>query len=143
MFISGMGGAAALSGAAAVQASPPGASNYDPKVGAALNFEAGYHFDDRFSAQAGYIWNRNRIIASEVSGALFTQRISTQSEHAFGGEFMVYFRPRSSWVRPYLSAGPAWVAPFTWVLPLTFASVGCIAFIAAEAIARAVAPKSS
>jgi hypothetical protein len=41
------------------------------------------------------------------------------------------------------AAGPAWVAPFTWVLPLVFASVGCIAFFAAEAMARAISAKLS
>jgi hypothetical protein len=35
------------------------------------------------------------------------------------------------------------VAPLTWVLPLVFASVGCIILIAAEAIARAVAARIS
>ena len=41
------------------------------------------------------------------------------------------------------AAGPAWVALLTWVLPLVFASVGCVAFIAADAIARAITAKFS
>lgn len=109
MYVSGLGGVAALSGAAAAQSSPPATSSYDAKVGAAFNMEAGYHFNDWISVQAGYIWNRNQIVTTEFNGVALVQRSSRQSQHAVGGEMLLYFRPRSSWVRPYLSAGPAWV----------------------------------
>ncbi|MBI4910247.1 MAG: outer membrane beta-barrel protein [Acidobacteria bacterium] len=108
-FLAGLGGAAAVSNAAAVQSQPPAASNYDSKVGPACNVEFGRHLSDWISVQGGYIWNRNRIITSEVAGAVFRQSIETQSQHAVGADLMGYFRPRSSLLRPYLSVGPAWV----------------------------------
>jgi predicted alpha/beta hydrolase family esterase len=40
-------------------------------------------------------------------------------------------------------AGPSWVAPFTWVLPLAFALVGAVGVIAAEPLARAISAKFS
>lgn len=109
VFVTGQGGAAALSNAAAATGSPPSASNYDSKVGNSFNAAVGYHYSDWVSFEAGYIWNRNRIISSEVTGSNFRQFNQDLSQHAVSGEFMVYFRPRSSRIRPYLSAGPAWV----------------------------------
>ena len=41
------------------------------------------------------------------------------------------------------AAGPTWVAPFAWVLPLAFVLLGGIASIAAEPVARAIAAKLS
>jgi hypothetical protein len=109
LFFGAMAGTAALSSAAAAPPNPPRASNYDPKLGPALNLEAGYDFDDWFSVQAGYLWNRNRIVSTEVRVETFAQRIKDEDQSALAANFMVYFRPRSSRVRPYLAAGPAWV----------------------------------
>ncbi len=110
-YVTGLGGFAALSGAAAVQSSPPAAASYDAKVGAALNFETGYHLNDWFSGQAGYIWNRNRIVSSmlDAPGGMLVQQAAIRSQHSAGADLLLYFRPRSSQIRPYLSAGPAWV----------------------------------
>ena len=110
-YVTGSGGFAALSNASAVRSSPPAVSSYDAKVGAALNFEAGYHINDWFSGQAGYIWNRNRIVSSTFgSGSgMLVQQDAIRSQHAVDAEVLLYFRPRSSQIRPYLSAGPAWV----------------------------------
>jgi Outer membrane protein beta-barrel domain len=109
IFVSGQGGFAALSNAAAATSVPVSASNYDSKVGAALNVEAGYHLNDWFSFQMGYIWNRNRIVSTEVGGGVFRQLEATSAQHAIAGDVLLYFRPRTSRIRPYLSAGPAWV----------------------------------
>ena len=109
MFVAALGGFAALSGAAATQASPPAAASYDPKVGGAFNIVAGYHINDWFSAQAGVIGNRNRVLRSELAGGALVQQTAEYQQAAIGVDVQVYFRPRSSWVRPYLSAGPAWV----------------------------------
>ena len=109
MFVTGLGGAAALSNAATATPSPPSASNYDSKVGPALNATIGYHANDWVSFQAGYIWNRNRIVTTSVSAATFSQTESTRGQHAVSGDLMLYFRARNSRIRPYLSAGPAWV----------------------------------
>jgi outer membrane protein W len=108
-FVAGLGGAAALSNGAAASAEPVSASNYDSKVGPALNLEVGYHFDDWFSFQAGYIWNQNRIVSTEVNGALYLQQQATRGQHALSSDPLLYFRPRTNAIRPYLSAGPAWV----------------------------------
>lgn len=108
-FAAAMGGVAALSSAAAAQANPAAASSYAPKVGPALNIEAGYHLTDWFSVQAGYIWNQNPIESAELSAASFRQISREEQQHSMGADLMVFFRPRNNWVRPYLSAGPAWV----------------------------------
>lgn len=109
VFVTGLGGAAALSNGAAASQSPVSASNYDSKVGQALNLAAGYHINDWFSVQAGYLWNRNRIVTTEIAGAAFVQRQSIPSQNALGADLLLYFRPRSSRIRPYLSVGPDWV----------------------------------
>ena len=103
-----MGGAAALSGASVVTAAA--AANYDPKVGAALNLAVGYHFNEWVSAQAGYIWNRNRIITTQLAAPVFSQTEAERAQHAISFDGMVYFRPRADRLRPYLSAGPAVVS---------------------------------
>ena len=109
-YLTGLGGFAALSGGAAAQASPPATSSYDPKVGAAFNLAVGRHFNDWISSQAGYVWNRNQINSSELfGGGPLVQRTSQVAQHAVGADAQLYFRPRESWVRPYLAAGPYWV----------------------------------
>ena len=107
--VAGLGGFAALSGAAAAQANPPATSSYNPKVGSAFQLAAGYHFNDWFSVQCGYVGNRNSVVASELAGGVLVQQNAERTMHAVGAEAQLYFRSRSSWVRPYLSAGPAWV----------------------------------
>ena len=110
VFVTGLGGVSALSGAAAAQANPPAASSYDPKIGAAFNVAAGYHINDWFSVQSGYIWNRNQVITSELAaGGILVQHSAVRGQSALGADLQLYFRPRTSWLRPYLSAGPAWV----------------------------------
>lgn len=98
-----------MSNAAAAVPSPPSSSNYDAKLGVAINGSVGYHWNDWVSIQARYIWNRNQLLATELSAGIFRQTSGTSSQKALAGEILVYFRPRPSKVRPYLSAGPAWV----------------------------------
>jgi opacity protein-like surface antigen len=109
VFVAGVGGSAALSSASVVQGTLPAAANYDPKVGPAVNVGVGYHFNDWVSAQAGYIWNRNRVIASELAGSAFSRVETTPNQHAVAFDALLYFRSRESRLRPYLSAGPALV----------------------------------
>ena len=108
-FVSGLAGVADLTAAAAVRANPPAASSYDPKLGSAWNVSAGYHFNDWLSGQVGYTWNRNRIVSTAVAGASFEQQEVMQSQVAVGADFMLYFRPRSRRLRPYVAVGPALV----------------------------------
>jgi hypothetical protein len=110
VFVSALGGSAALSGASVIRATPPAAANYDPKVGPAVQIAVGYHFNDWVSAQTGYSWNRNLVTTRQLAGTVFSQSEQLRAEHAVAFEAMLYFRPRASRLRPYLSAGPSVVS---------------------------------
>jgi outer membrane protein W len=69
----------------------------------------GYHWNDWVSIQARYFRNRNQVISTEVSGGAFHQSDASSTQSTAAAEVLVYFRPRASQIRPYLSAGPAWV----------------------------------
>ena len=75
-----------------------------------MNIAVGYHFNDWVSAQADYSWNRNLLIVSQLAGTSFSQSENTRGQNAVAVEAMLYFRPRASRLRPYLSAGPAVVS---------------------------------
>ncbi|BDC49218.1 hypothetical protein F183_A15340 [Bryobacterales bacterium F-183] len=109
VFVSAQGGAAAISNGAAVSASPVAAASYDSKPGAAFAASAGYLFNDWIGAESVYSFNRNRILTSEVAGSSLNQREFTAKQHSWTFEAMLYFRPRTSRIRPYLSAGPSLV----------------------------------
>lgn len=109
MYVTGLGGAAALSNAASASSAPLSASSYQARTGPAFQFAAGYHFTDWVSVQAFYSWNQNEIRTSRITQSALAQTSGTAKQHAVGGEGLLYFRARSSWVRPYLSGGPAWV----------------------------------
>ncbi len=110
VFVAGLAGTAALSGKSAIRATPPAAANYDPRVGPAANFAVGYHFNDWVSAQAGYIWNRNLLTTTQLAGTALSTSQDTLTQSAFAFDTMLYFRPRESHLRPYLSVGPAVVS---------------------------------
>ena len=82
-------------------------SAYSPQNGGALNVFAGLHLHDYFSIQADYIWNQNDLMLSSTSSAsnTFYQQARTSSEHAAVFNFLIYFRRRSSRIRPYLGTG--------------------------------------
>lgn len=121
-FVSGLGGFASLSGDAGSDFSrnQPRVSLYDPKNGAALNLAGGFHFNNWVSVQGSYIWNRNQVRLAEVTGLDFSQRSNETAQQAVGADGLLYFRPRRSRIRPYLSLGPAAVrirvgdTPVTW-----------------------------
>jgi hypothetical protein len=104
-----VGGISTLSADARVEGSPPGRSSaYKPENGPALMLFGGRHFTEYFSAQLSYGWNRNDALFSGSDLASFSSfdlpaRIA---QHTVVAETMVYFRPRASRLRPYLSAGP-------------------------------------
>lgn len=108
MFVTGLGGAAALSRDSTSSPSPLRFASYDGGIGPALSATAGYHFNNWISAQAGYTWNQSRVKITQLTGIDFAQREQTGPQHSVGADLLVYFRPRNSRVRPYLSAGPAW-----------------------------------
>lgn len=75
-----------------------------------VNIAVGYHFNDWVSAQAGYSWNRNLLIVSQLAGTVFSQSENARGQNAVAVEAMLYFCPRANRLRPYLSAGPAVVS---------------------------------
>ena len=75
-----------------------------------MNIAVGYHFNDWVSAQAGYIWNRNLLTISQLAGTAFSQSENTRTQTAVAFDALLYFRPRASRYRPYLSSGLAVVS---------------------------------
>jgi Outer membrane protein beta-barrel domain len=108
-YLGAIAGVATLSADAGAQAVPPGLnlSSYAPRNGGALDALAGVYLGNYFSLQADYIWNRNGLrlnSASSASGAFYEQdRSSSQRAGIF--DVLVYFRRRTSRIRPYLATG--------------------------------------
>jgi hypothetical protein len=82
-------------------------SAYSPQNGGALNVFAGFHLHNYFSIQADYIWNENDLVLSSASSTsnTFYQQARASSQHAAVFSFLIYFRRRSSRIRPYLGTG--------------------------------------
>lgn len=104
-----LGGLATLSGDAGSQPTAQGLnlSSYAPANGPALNLFAGLHLHNYFSVQGNFIWNRNGLqlnSASSASAASYQERRSS-SQKAGVFDFLVYFRPLRSRIRPYLGTG--------------------------------------
>ena len=105
-----------LSADARSQLQPPGSSAsslYDPKNGAAFAGVVGRDLSEYVSLQGGYIWNRNRLTLSSslvTNGTLTAyQELRSSSQQSAMADVLVYFRPRGSRLRPYLSVGTGWV----------------------------------
>jgi hypothetical protein len=104
-----IGGIATLSADAGSQKTAQGLSlsSYAPANGGALNVFAGVHLHNYFSVQANYIWNENDLVlnsSSSGSGA-FYQESRSSSQNSGILDFLIYFRRRSSRIRPYLGTG--------------------------------------
>lgn len=105
-----LGGISTLSGDARSLLSPRSAafSSYDPKNGSVVEAVVGRHLSDYFAIQATYIWNRNSLALT--SGTFngtqqgFEERRRSSEQSAIA-DLLVYFRPRGSRLRPYLSVG--------------------------------------
>ena len=106
-----LGGVASLSGDARslVTSGSLQFSSYNPANGGAFSFFAGRHFSDYFSAQGSYIWNQNDLrVAAGNSGSGTQegyQETRASSQQILIGNMLVYFRARTSRLRPYLSVG--------------------------------------
>lgn len=103
-----LGGIATLSGDAGSQSAGQGlaVSAYAPRNGGALNLFAGAHLNNYFSVQGNFIWNRNSLrLNSASSSGTFYQQDRSSSQAAGVVDLLVYFRPLSSRIRPYLSEG--------------------------------------
>lgn len=107
-YAGAMGGVATLSADAGSQRSPQGLnlSSYGTRNGGALNIFVGIHLRNYFSIQANYIWNRNSLqLNSASSSGPFYQEDRSSSQRAAVFDFLIYFRRRSSRIRPYLGTG--------------------------------------
>jgi hypothetical protein len=104
-----LGGVSTLSADAGSQTTTQGLSlsAYSPENGGALNVFGGVHLHDYFSLQANYIWNRNDLVLSSTSSAAdtFYEQARTAAQNAFVVDVLVYFRRRTSRIRPYLGTG--------------------------------------
>ncbi|HJZ99011.1 MAG TPA: outer membrane beta-barrel protein [Candidatus Solibacter sp.] len=87
------------------------ASSYKPDNGPMADIYFGVHWNNYLSIQADYIWNRNSLTLDGLAtgrsntGNVFYEQAFQGRQHAALGNVLLYFRPRSSWVRPFLSAG--------------------------------------
>jgi hypothetical protein len=109
IYAGAIGGIATLSADAGSQKTAQGLSlsSYAPANGGALNVFAGVHLHNYFSVQANYIWNQNDLLlnsSSSGSGA-FYQESRSSSQNSGILDFLIYFRRRSSRIRPYLGTG--------------------------------------
>jgi outer membrane protein with beta-barrel domain len=104
-----IGGVATLSADAGSQTTTQGLSlsSYAPANGGALNVFAGAHLHNYFSVQVNYIWNRNNLVlnSSSSSTGTFYRETRSSSQNAGVADFLIYFRRRSSRIRPYLGTG--------------------------------------
>ncbi|HEX3821483.1 MAG TPA: outer membrane beta-barrel protein [Candidatus Sulfotelmatobacter sp.] len=110
-----VGGVATLSGDARSLVGPSATefSSYNATNGPVLNPLVGKHLNDFVSVQGEYLWNRNPLVLSAgaftVGSTAAYQEERSSSQSSVFGSVLVYFRPRESRVRPYLSVGTGWV----------------------------------
>ena len=110
-FVGVIGGSVQLSGDPTTIVTPAGfaTSVYKPETGLAVNAFVGRHIREYVTLQANYTWNRNDVGFFAARGtateSLFFEQPHSTSHHTFIADLLVYFRERSSRVRPYLSGG--------------------------------------
>src|SRR5215469_17204048 len=112
-YIGVLGGVSTLSADArtALDSTWAATSSYKPENGPTAGGFVGLHLTNSFSVQADYLWNRNLLTldslaaSSTGTGAKFYEQIFQSSQQAAFRNALLYFRPRSSWVRPFLSVG--------------------------------------
>jgi len=105
-FAGAMGGIATLSADARFEVpEEAAASGYKPENGPAFSAFFGVHVSDYFSIQASYLWNRNDLRYQALQGSAFYDQHARTEHHLVLSDAMLYFRGRTSWVRPYLAAG--------------------------------------
>lgn len=85
--------------------SQPAASAYKPENGPTVNVYAGWHANGYLSIQGSYFRNSNDVAITGILGNSSYEQDRHSSQDTFAGELLLYFRPRRSWVRPYLSVG--------------------------------------
>ena len=106
-----LGGISTLSadGNTTVEPQTAATSSYKPENGPAIDIFVGVHWNNFLSFQMDYLWNRNPLtldaLRTNATGGAFYQQDYRSSQHAVLGNALLYFRGRSSWVRPFLSVG--------------------------------------
>jgi hypothetical protein len=112
-YFGAVGGVSTLSADAstAINADSAAASSYKPENGPTVGAFGGLHWTNHFSVQVDYLWNRNLLTLDSLAGSttgtstkLYEQAFRSGQHSAFGSA-LLYFRSRSSWVRPFLSVG--------------------------------------
>jgi len=110
-FAGALGGAATLSADAASQitSSTSAAALYKPENGPALQLFGGVHFTDYISLEVNYVFNSNPVALTELYNAAGTsstyQDTRDSHQHSVSADLMIYFRKRTSRIRPYLALG--------------------------------------
>lgn len=111
-YVGLLGGVSTLSadGRSTVEPQIAATSSYKPGNGSTVDAFAGVHWNNFLSFQADYLWNRNSLTldtlrGSAVAGTMFYEQEFRSSQHTVLGNVLLYFRSRSSWVRPFLSVG--------------------------------------
>ncbi len=110
-YAGGMFGISTLSGDSRSVLTPgyTAFASYSPQNGLVLNGFVGKHLSDYFTLQADYVWNRNSLTFSAstfhpISVAAYEETRQNSEQSGFAS-VLVYFRRRTSWIRPYLSVG--------------------------------------
>lgn len=108
-FAGALGGIATLSadGKSIVQPPTLSSSSYKPENGPTVDAFAGIYWNDYLGSQIDYLWNENSVALTSLQvqpAAFYLQDFAIRQNSALGS-VLLYFRKRSSWVRPYLSAG--------------------------------------
>jgi hypothetical protein len=86
-------------------------SSYKPENGPTADVYIGLHWNNYLSVQADYTWNRNSLtlgalrVGQMSAGNAFYEQSFRSRQHGALGSVLLFFRPRSSWVRPFLSVG--------------------------------------
>ncbi len=110
-FVGVISGSSQLSGdpSSIVDAAGFATSVYKPETGPAVNAFVGIHLREYVTLQVNYTWNRNDVAFFASRGTAtesrFYQQPHATTHHTFIGDVLVYFRERSSRIRPYLSGG--------------------------------------
>ena len=110
-YVGVISGGVQLSGDPTTVVSPDGfaTSGYKPETGLAVNAFAGRHLREYVTFQVNYTWNQNDVAFFAARGtpteSRFYQQPLSTTHHTFIGDLLVYFRERSSRLRPYLSGG--------------------------------------
>ncbi len=114
VYVGILGGVATLSGDSNSSVGMNSSySSYDPKNGPAVEALIGRHFSDYLTLQGEYIWNQNtlNLKSAEFNDGVQTGYAETRSSSQQSAivDLLIYFRKRSSRLRPFLSVGTGFV----------------------------------